>query len=54
MHASAIYFEQDRKFYNFIIITMILTSTHDSAIRWKEVLGVLFRRFPCSMIYAPS
>ena len=32
---------QDRKFHNFIIITMILTSTHDSAIRWEEVLGVL-------------
>jgi hypothetical protein len=41
MHASAIYFEQDRKFHNFIIITMVLTSTHDSAIRWEEVLGVL-------------
>jgi hypothetical protein len=28
-------------FHNFIIITMILPFTHDSAIRWEEVLGVL-------------
>ena len=41
MHASAIYFDEDRKFHNFIIITIILTSTHDSSIRWEEVLAVL-------------
>src|SRR6476646_7802630 len=34
-------FMPNRKFYKFIIITMILTSTHDSAIRWEEVLGLL-------------
>src|SRR5437868_14050476 len=32
---------ENRQFHKFIIITMILTSTHDSAIRWEEVLGVL-------------
>jgi hypothetical protein len=28
-------------FHKFIIITMMLPFTHDSAIRWEEVLGVL-------------
>src|SRR2546427_5555665 len=32
---------ENRQFYKFIIITIILTSTHDSAIHWEEVLGVL-------------
>jgi hypothetical protein len=32
---------ESRQFHKFIIITMILTSTHDSASRWEEVLGVL-------------
>src|SRR5438445_13216169 len=43
----------NRQFHKFIIITMMLPFTHDSAIRWEEVLGVL-RRLPCSMIYARS
>src|SRR5437588_3199150 len=29
-------------FHNFIIITMILLFPHDSAIRWEEVLGVIW------------
>ena len=29
---------QNRQFYQFIIITMILLCSHDSAIRWEEVL----------------
>ena len=32
---------ESRQFHKFIIITMILTSTHDSAIRWEEVLRLL-------------
>jgi hypothetical protein len=32
---------ENRQFHKFIIITVILTSTHDSAIRWEEVLGVI-------------
>ena len=32
---------KDRQFHKFIIITMMLLFTHDSAIRWEEVLGVL-------------
>ena len=45
---------ESRRFHNFIIITMILPFPHNSAFRWEEVLGVLtFRRFPCTMIYAP-
>jgi hypothetical protein len=51
---SLLFITENRQFHKFIIITMILTSPHDSAIRWEEVLRVLFRRFPCSMIYAPS
>src|SRR5438034_5790962 len=34
-------FAESRQFHKFIIITMILTSTHDSAIRWEEVLRLL-------------
>src|SRR6266567_2675013 len=47
---------ENRQFHKFIIITMMLPFTHDSAIRWEEVLGVLgvLRRLPCSMIYARS
>jgi hypothetical protein len=29
-------------FHKFIIITMILPFQHDSAIRWEEVLGVIW------------
>src|SRR3984885_12996555 len=32
---------ENRQFHKFIIITMILTSPHDSAIPWEEVLRVL-------------
>lgn len=30
-----------RQFHKFIILTTMLLFAHDSAIRWKEVLGVL-------------
>src|ERR1700730_1608372 len=45
---------ENRQFRSFIIITMILSTGHDSAIRWEQVWGVLQEGFPCSMIYAPS
>ena len=32
---------ESRQFHNFIIITMILPFSHDSAIRWEEVSGVI-------------
>ena len=32
---------ENQQFHKFIIITMKLPFTHDSAIRWEEVLGVL-------------
>ena len=32
---------ESRQFHKFIIITMILTSTHDSAIRWEVILRLL-------------
>src|SRR5437879_2892097 len=31
----------NRQFHKFIILTIMLPFTHDSAIRWEEVLGVL-------------
>ncbi|HET6347903.1 MAG TPA: hypothetical protein VFH88_02360 [Candidatus Krumholzibacteria bacterium] len=42
-----------RAFHKFIIITMILLFTHDSAIRWEEVQGAL-QEGPCSKIYTRS
>jgi hypothetical protein len=30
----------EARFHNFIIITMMLPFSHDSAIRWEEVLGL--------------
>src|SRR5437762_9576429 len=38
---SLLFVTENRQFHKFIIITMILTSPHDSAIRWEEVLRVL-------------
>src|SRR5580698_2786276 len=38
---SLLFITENRQFHKFIIITMILTSPHDSAIRWEEVLRVL-------------
>src|SRR5208282_2149237 len=34
---SLLFITENRQFHKFIIITMILTSAHDSAIRWEEV-----------------
>jgi len=39
--AARVFVTENRQFHKFIIITMILTSPHDSAIRWEEVLRVL-------------
>src|ERR1700730_15882424 len=39
--APPLFMTENRQFHSFIIITMILTARHDSAIRWEEVLGVL-------------
>src|SRR5262249_21464145 len=36
---SLLVMTENRQFHSFIIITMILIATHDSAIRWEEVLG---------------
>ena len=47
-------FMPNRKFHKFIIITIIIPLEHDSVIHREEVLGVRIRRFPCSMICAPS
>jgi hypothetical protein len=38
---SLLFITENRQFHKFIIITMILTSPHDSAIRWEEVFGAL-------------
>src|SRR5216684_3223019 len=38
---SLLFITENRQFHKFIIITMILTPPHDSAIRWEEVLRVL-------------
>jgi DNA-binding transcriptional LysR family regulator len=40
--AALLFITENRQFHKFIIITMILTSPHDSAIRWEEVLRVLW------------
>jgi hypothetical protein len=32
---------ENRQFHKFIILTMMLLLSHDFAIRWEEVLGVL-------------
>src|SRR2546423_10774510 len=51
---SLLFATENRQFHNFIIIIMILLFPHNSAFRWEEVLAVItFRRFPCTMIYAP-
>src|ERR1700689_1244465 len=39
---SLLFMTDNRQFHKFIIITIILTSPHDSAIRWEEVLRVLW------------
>ena len=36
---SLLFMTENRQFHSFIIVTMILISTHDSAIRWDEVSG---------------
>jgi hypothetical protein len=36
---SLLFMTENRQFHSFIIITMILIVTHDSAIRREEVLG---------------
>jgi hypothetical protein len=42
LSAAALLFITDNQLFNkFIIITMILTLPHDSAIRWEEVLSAL-------------
>jgi hypothetical protein len=38
---SLLFIAENRQFHKFIMITMILTYPHDSAICWEEVLGVL-------------
>ena len=37
---SLLFVTETRNFHKFIIITMMFPFTHDSAIRWEEVLGV--------------
>src|SRR6478735_4840476 len=45
---------ENRQFHSFIMITMILTARHDSAIDGKRLFGVLQEEgSSCSMIYAP-
>ncbi len=36
---SLLFMTESRQFRSFIIITMILIATHESATRWEEVLG---------------
>ena len=43
---------ENRQFLHFIIITMIMTTTHDSAIR-GEVL-VVAQEVPCSMMWVAA
>jgi hypothetical protein len=38
---SLLFIRENRQFHKFIILTMILTSPHDSAVRSEEVLRVL-------------
>ena len=40
MHASAIYFDARQKMPQLHYYHDDIDSTHDSAIRWEEVLGV--------------
>ena len=35
---SLLVMTENRQFHSFIIITMILIATHDSAIRWRTIL----------------
>src|SRR5579864_4858740 len=52
---APLFMTENRQFHSFIMITMILTARHDSAIDGRRFLGVLQEEgFPCSMIYAPS
>jgi hypothetical protein len=39
-----------RQFPKFIVLTMMLLSSHDSAIGWDEGFRSYFRRIPCSTI----